>query len=71
MEGAGLISGLRRQVSFVLRVNDVLVCRYRPDFVYVEGDRRIVEDVKGILTPVYRLKKKLMLAVHGIEVREV
>jgi hypothetical protein len=31
----------------------------------------VVEDVKGFKTPVYRLKKKLMLAVHGIIVVEI
>lgn len=71
MERAGLISGLRRQVTFALRVNGVLICRYRSDFVYVENERRIVEDVKGLKTDIYKLKARLMLAVHGIEVREV
>jgi hypothetical protein len=34
----------------------------------MHGD--IVEDSKGVRTPVYKLKKKLMLACHGIEIRE-
>jgi hypothetical protein len=29
-----------------------------------------VEDVKGMKTPVNRLKKKLMLAIHGVEILE-
>jgi hypothetical protein len=32
---------------------------------------RIVEDTKGMRTATYKRKKKLMLAVHGIEIREV
>ncbi len=30
----------------------------------------VVEDFKGVRTPAYRLKKKLMLALHGIEIFE-
>jgi len=68
---AGRISGLRRQVSFPLRVNGLLITRYRADAVYIEDGRRVVEDVKGMRTAIYKLKKKLMAAVHGIEIREV
>jgi hypothetical protein len=30
----------------------------------------VIEDVKGVKTPVYRLKKKLMRALLGVEIRE-
>jgi hypothetical protein len=70
-QAAGRIAALRCQVSFPLRVNGSLVCRYRADFLYVRAGRRIVEDVKGMRTDVYAIKKRLMLAVHGIEVVEV
>jgi len=44
---------------------------YRADFTYVNEDGQpIVEDVKGFRTPVYRLKKKLMRALYGIEILE-
>ncbi len=46
-------------------------CTYVADFVYEEGDNRIVEDTKGFKTKDYIIKRKLMLAVHGIHVREV
>lgn len=67
---AGAISMLRRQVSFRLEVNRVLVARYRADFVFVRDGRLVVLDVKGVSTPVYRLKKRLMLACHNIEITE-
>ena len=67
---AGKIAGLRCQVPFNLVVNDVHVCKYVADFVYFEGEKRIVEDTKGFLTKEYKLKKKLMKAVHGIEIKE-
>jgi hypothetical protein len=45
---------------------------YYADFVYVNEDGdTIVEDVKGMHTPEYIIKRKLMLYVHGIRVREI
>lgn len=70
MEAAGAITALRRQVSFPIRVNGVLICRYRADFVYVENGSRVVEDVKGMKTAAYRLKFKLMKAIFGITILE-
>lgn len=68
---AGLISGLRRQVSFPLHAIDgTVITRYRADFVYVERGERIVEDRKGKRTRVYEMKKKWMKAEYGIEIRE-
>jgi len=73
MQKAGLITGLGFQPLFGLHVNDILICKYRGDFEYTnrETSQRIIEDVKGIKTPVYRLKKKLMKAIHGIEIQEI
>lgn len=47
--------------------------RYVGDFRYRDHlGRLVVEDVKGgPVTEGYRIKKHLMLAIHGIEVREV
>lgn len=70
-EEAGLISQLRLQVSHSLKVNKKLICRYIADFVYVDANgQEIVEDVKGRITPVYALKKKLMDACLGIQILE-
>ncbi len=46
---------------------------YVADFVYtdVEIGENVVEDSKGIRTKDYILKRKLMLAVHGIRIKEV
>lgn len=51
-------------------------CTYKADFVYydspvMDASSMIVEDVKGMKTEVYRIKKKLMLHVHGIKIKEV
>lgn len=47
---------------------------YIADFVYEENGQTIVEDVKGgsaTKTDAYVIKRKLMLYVHGIRIREV
>ena len=73
MQKAGAIRNLRLQTSYKFVVNGVLVCRYRPDFEYdeVATGEHVVEDVKGYRNHVYAIKAQLMLACHGITVREV
>lgn len=44
---------------------------YVADFVYTENGKRIVEDTKGFKTKDYIIKRKLMLYVHGIRIKEV
>ena len=72
-EKAGLIVDLQVHKSFRLVVNGIHVCDYESDFTYQREGKFIVEDVKspGTITYAYRIKKKLMLAVHGIQIREV
>lgn len=78
LQEAGYIANLRRQVRYPLVVGGVKVATYVADFVYDEhhadyytiGVRTIVEDFKGRRTSEYRLKARLMLACHGIAIRE-
>ena len=45
---------------------------YVADFVYLdEQGKTVVEDAKGVRTKDYIIKRKLMLYVHGIRIREV
>ena len=46
-------------------------CAYIADFVYEENGKEIVEDTKGIKTKDYIIKRKLMLFMHGIRIKEV
>ena len=46
-------------------------CSYYADFVYKENGKRIVEDTKGFRTPEYKIKRKLMYYIHGIQIKEV
>ena len=45
-------------------------CSYVADFVYYENGKMVVEDTKGFRTADYKIKKKLMLWVHGIKIKE-
>jgi len=74
----GEITDLQLQVPFILvpayrtedgRKHKAIV--YKADFVYKDQHgNQIVEDCKGYKTPVYKLKKALMLFMHGIEIKE-
>ena len=48
-----------------------LAVKYVADFVYKENGKTIVEDTKGFKTKDYIIKRKLMLWVHGIKIKEV
>lgn len=81
LEKAGEINKLELQPRFDIKVNGTKICTYVADFAYEEDktdgyfgftvSNKRVEDVKGIKTPVYNLKKKLMKAIHGIDIKEV
>jgi hypothetical protein len=64
LQATGNIRSLEMQPEFRVVIGDKHVCTYRADFAYFTANTRIVEDVKGVLTPVYRLKKKLVEAAH-------
>jgi hypothetical protein len=72
LEKQGEIKNLKRQVSYKLEINGVKICSYRADFVYfdVSKNKEIVEDTKGFKTDTYKFKKKLMLALHNIDIYE-
>lgn len=72
---AGVISNLREQVPYELipAQERERACKYIADFVYTDNDtgETIVEDTKGVRTKEYIIKRKLMLYVHGIRIKEV
>jgi hypothetical protein len=69
-EKAKEIQNLDRQVRFDLRVNRVLICTYVADFTYEEAGKSVVEDCKGFRTEIYKIKKKMMKALRGIDLLE-
>lgn len=81
LQRAGKISDLKREVSFELAPGVLIkgearkrpAVRYVADFTYMDltANTFVVEDAKGMSTPVYRLKKHLLATIRGIHVREV
>jgi hypothetical protein len=73
MRDAGDIESLCVHPRFDLPVNGVKISRYTADFCYVRDGQMIVEDVKSgpTRTRAYVLRKKLMKAIHGIDIVEV
>lgn len=67
LEKAGKIKDLQLQPVFLLqegfkRKITHRAITYRADFEYIdEKGNRVVEDVKGVETPVFKIKKKLFL----------
>lgn len=84
LKRAGQISWLRLQIKFPLYAATCSNDRYEHgqeeiavyicDFYYQElRDKHwktVVEDVKGVHTPIYQLKKRMMKANYGIEILE-
>lgn len=71
LEDSGFIRRLELQPEFVFELDGKPIFKYRADFRYFEGGTRIVEDVKGVRTDVYRLKKKLIEAAFNVRITEV
>ena len=74
LERAGEITELERQVSYELipKQKGERSVSYIADFRYKDRDGEVVvEDAKGVRTQVFIIKKKLMLWVHGIRIKEV
>jgi hypothetical protein len=66
---AGLITDLRLQVRHKLAVNGQHICEYVSDFEYLSRTgERVVEDSKGMATPIFLYKQRMMKAIHGIDV---
>ncbi len=77
MQREGKIHYLKRQVPYVLipsqkkSVGSERPVKYIADFVYEQDGVPVVEDTKGVRTADYIIKRKLMLQVYGIEIKEL
>ena len=75
LQRAGKIKDLILQPSFIIvdSVKDTTgkklpARKYIADFLYIEGDKKVVEDVKSPITrkeATYRLKRQLFLVRYG------
>lgn len=72
LERAGKIQHLQRQVKYELipKQDGERSCTYIADFTYYQDGNLVVEDCKGFRTDSYKIKRKLMLSVHGIRIKE-
>ena len=70
---AGKIHDYHEQVPFeiVPKWKGMPAVRYIADFTFVENGRTVVADAKGMRTPIYKLKKRLLEQLHGIEIEEM
>ena len=87
LEKAGAIQNLKRQVRYIIIPAQYAIvaddkgkmkrkciereCTYIADFVYQHDGIITVEDTKGFRTKDYIIKRKLMLHVHGIRIKEI
>lgn len=72
LQRAGEIERLELQPKYDCIVNGRKICTYRADFRYFTKENSVVEDVKGMKTAVYRLKKKLVEALYpGVTIQEI
>lgn len=76
LEKMGKIKDLcadKAKLRYKLGVNHQLICVYVADFRYfdVQSKKEVIEDVKGMKTAVYKLKKKLLKAITNIEITEI
>jgi hypothetical protein len=78
LQKAGLICDLYRQVKFELipKQDGERPCYYIADFIYhdLKSNKVVVEDVKSVASrkkESYIIKRKLMLYIHKIKIKEV
>ena len=77
LQKSGAITDLQLQTPFVLLDNyvkngkKIQGVKYNADFTYYENGNYVVEDVKGVKTDVYKIKKKLFeYRYPDLEIRE-
>jgi len=79
MEQAGVVRNIELQPAFPIEIGGVKIIygsgrqlKYVADFRYYDNEKKawIIEDVKGHLTDVYKIKKALMAAM-GNEIKEI
>ena len=76
LQRAGKIKCLAMQATWIIKIRGIVVCRYIADYQYHDcrTGQTVIEDVKSPATRknrAYRIKCKLMKAVHDIDIVEV
>lgn len=58
----------------IIKRCDQLAITYKGDFQYMKDGQLVIEDVKGsafMVTEVFKIKEKMMFAIHGIKIKRV
>jgi hypothetical protein len=77
LQAAGVIDRLVMQEVFELIPAQIIngkmerAVKYIADFSYTQDGKKVVEDVKGMKTREYIIKKKLLHFRHGVVIREI
>lgn len=71
LQELGQIKNLQMQTSIPFLINGKKMFTYKPDFEFDDDKGHHIIDVKGVLTPVFKLKKKLIEAQYNIEIEVV
>lgn len=81
LEKKGLIKNLVLQPKFLFEIDGVPITYLKPkrklsyiaDFQYfdLEKNKTVVEDVKGFVTPIYKIKEALMLHINKIKIERI
>lgn len=64
LQRAGEIKALGVHPAYSLIINGTPVGKFTADFAYFEGGRKIVEDVKGIVTEAASLRMRIFMALY-------
>ena len=70
-KGNDKVLSIKEQVPFPIIINGITCFKYLLDFEVQYPDRVEYVDVKGVLTPLYKLKAKCVSAYYGIKIKEV
>ena len=68
LEKRGIITDLQLQTKLDFKIDGKKIFTYKPDFEYNDENGHHIVDVKGIQTPVFKLKKKLIEAQYKIKI---
>jgi hypothetical protein len=68
LEKRGIITDLKLQTKLDFKIDGKKIFTYKPDFEYNDEFGHHIIDVKGVQTPVFKLKKKLIEAQYKIKI---
>lgn len=68
LQKQGKIKNLKLQTKIDFNINNKKMFTYRPDFEFDDNNGHHYIDVKGVETPLFKLKKKIIEAFYDIKI---